>query len=43
MKIDNNIDTIFDTINKMNGKSSDIVTRVIEKKNYRIGYIFWKV
>ncbi len=40
MKIDNNIDTIFDTINKMNGKSSDIVTRVIEKKNYRIGYIF---
>ena len=40
MKIDTNIDKIFETINTMNGKSSDIVTRLIEKKNYRVGYIF---
>ena len=40
MNIHNNIDKVFETINKMNGKSSDIVTRIIEKKNYRVGYIF---
>ena len=40
MKIDSDIDKIFKTINEMNGKSSDIVTRIIEKKNYRVGYIF---
>ena len=40
MKIDTNINKIFETINTMNGKSSDIVTRLIEKKNYRVGYIF---
>ncbi len=40
MKIDNNIEKIFETINSMNGKSSDIVTRIIEKKNYKVGYIF---
>lgn len=40
MKLDNNIDKIFEVINKMNGKSSDIVTRIIEKNKNRIGYIF---
>ncbi len=40
MNLHNNIDKVFETINKMNGKSSDIVTRIIEKKNYRVGYIF---
>ena len=40
MKLDTNIDKIFETINSMNGKSSDIVTRQIEKKNYKVGYIF---
>lgn len=40
MKLDNNIDKIFETINSMSGKSSDIVTRIIEKNNNRIGYIF---
>lgn len=40
MKLDNNVDKIFETVNKMNGKSSDIVTRIIEKKNNRIGYIY---
>lgn len=40
MKLDNNIDKIFENINQMNGKSSDIVTRIIEKNNYRVGYIF---
>lgn len=40
MKLDNNIDKIFEKINEMNGKSSDIVTRIIEKKNNRVGYIF---
>ncbi len=40
MKLDTNIDEIFETINSMNGKSSDIVTRLIKKKNYRVGYIF---
>lgn len=40
MKLDNNIDKIFKTIEEMNGKSSDIVTRIIEKKNKRAGYIF---
>lgn len=40
MKLDKNIDKIFETINTMNGKSSDIVTRVIEKDKNRIGYIY---
>lgn len=40
MKLDSNIDKVFETINNMNGKSSDIVTRIIEKNNNRIGYIF---
>lgn len=40
MKLDNNIDKIFEVINKMNGKSSDIVTRIIEKNKNRVGYIF---
>jgi len=40
MKLDNNIDKIFETINKINGKSSDIVTRIIEKDKNRVGYIY---
>lgn len=40
MKLDNSIEKIFDTLNKMNGKSSDIVTRIIEKNNKKIGYIY---
>ena len=40
MKLDNSIKNIFDTINKMNGNSSDIVTRIIEKNNKKIGYIY---
>lgn len=40
MKLHNSIEKIFETLNKMNGKSSDIVTRVIEKNNNRIGYIY---
>lgn len=40
MKLDNSIEKIFQTLNKMNGKSSDIVTRVIEKNNKKIGYIY---
>ena len=40
MKLDNKIDKIFEKINEMNGKSSDIVTRIIEKNKHRIGYIY---
>ena len=40
MKIDNNIDIIFQKIKEMNGNSSDIATRIIEKNKNRIGYIF---
>ena len=40
MKLDNSIQKIFETINKMNGNSSDIVTRIIEKNNRKIGYIY---
>ena len=40
MKIDNNIDIIFQKIKEMNGNSSDISTRIIEKNKNRIGYIF---
>lgn len=40
MKLDNNIDIIFNKIKEMNGNSGDIVTRVIEKNKQRIGYIF---
>lgn len=40
MKLDNNIDKIFETIKKMNGESSDIVTRIIEKNKNRVGYIY---
>ena len=40
MKLDNSIQKIFETINKMNGNSSDIVTRIIERKNRKIGYIY---
>ena len=40
MKLDNSIEKIFEVINKMNGKSSDIVTRIIEKNNNKIGYIY---
>ena len=40
MKLDKSIKNIFDTIKKMNGNSSDIVTRTIEKKHNKIGYIY---
>lgn len=40
MKLDNNIEKIFETIKKMNGNSSDIVTRIIEKSKNRVGYIY---
>ena len=40
MKLDNNIDIIFQKIKEMNGNSSDISTRIIEKNKNRIGYIF---
>lgn len=40
MKLDNSIEKIFETLNKMNGNSSDIVTRIIEKNNRKIGYIY---
>ena len=32
MNLDNNIETIFKTIKKMNGNSGDIATRIITKK-----------
>ena len=32
MKLDNSIEKIFETLNKMNGKSSDIVTRIKSEK-----------
>lgn len=40
MKLDNNIDIIFEKVKKMNGSSSDIATRIIEKNKNRVGYIF---
>ena len=40
MKLDNNIDIIFQKIKDMNGNSGDIVTRIIDKNKQRIGYIF---
>ncbi|MDO4963032.1 MAG: spore germination protein [bacterium] len=38
--LDNNIEKVFETIKEKSGFSSDIVTRIIENKNYKIGYIF---
>ena len=32
MKIDSNIDKVFETIKSLNGYSGDIVTRIIKKK-----------
>lgn len=40
MKLDNKIEKIFKKIKDINGNSCDIVTRVIEKNNNKIGYIF---
>ena len=40
MKLHDNIDLIFEKIKEMNGNSSDISTRIIEKNKNRIGYIF---
>ena len=40
MNLDNTIEKVFETINKLNGKSSDIVTRIIKKNNNKIGYIY---
>lgn len=40
MKLDDTIQKIFENINKLNGKSSDIVTRIIEKGNNKLGYIY---
>mgnify|MGYP004523278649 FL=1 len=38
--MNNNIEEIFKKVKDMCGNSSDIVTRLITKKNYRIGYIY---
>lgn len=38
--IDSNIEKVFNTIKNMNGNSSDIVIRIIEKGSNRIGYIY---
>lgn len=40
MNLQNSIEKNFETLNKMNGKSSDIVTRIIEKNSRKIGYIY---
>lgn len=40
MKLNNSIEKVFETINILNGNSSDIVTRIIEKNNNKIGYIY---
>ena len=40
MKLDNRIEKVFEKLNQMNGNSSDIVTRTIEKKHNKIGYIY---
>jgi spore germination protein KA len=40
MKLDNKIEIIFEKIKEMNGNSSDITTRIIEKNKNKIGYIF---
>ena len=40
MKLDNTIEAIFSKIKDMNGNSSDIATRIIEKNKNRIGYVF---
>lgn len=40
MKLDNSVNKIFERINKINGKSSDIVTRIIKKNKNKIGYIY---
>lgn len=40
MELDTSVDKILDKISKMNGNSSDIVTRIIEKGSNKIGYIF---
>ena len=38
--LDSNIESVFNKILKINSNSSDIVTRIIEKKKKRIGYIY---
>lgn len=38
--MNNNIEEIFKKVKDMCGNSSDIVTRLITKKNYRLGYIY---
>lgn len=40
MKLDNNINIVFNTIKEMNGNSCDIVCRIIENRNKKIGYIY---
>lgn len=40
MKLDKCIKNVFKKVQEMNGNSSDIVTRIIEKNNNKIGYIF---
>ena len=41
-KIEKNIDKVFLTIQKMNGKSSDIKKRKIEQDQHQIGILFLK-
>ena len=40
MKLQNSIEKNFEILNNFNGKSSDIVTRIIEKKSKKIGYVY---
>ena len=40
MKLDKNINKIFEEIKKLNNNSSDIVTRIIKKGKIKVGYIY---
>ena len=40
MKLDNDINKIFQKVRKLNGNSGDIVTRIINKNKNRVGYIY---
>lgn len=40
MRLDSDINVIFETIKNLNGNSGDIVTRIIEKNKNRVGYIY---
>lgn len=40
MRLDNDINIIFENIKRLNGNSGDIVSRIIEKNKIRVGYIY---